>query len=253
MSDEKRNKYSCSNMPLDYTFISEEPYPYPDKDTYYWHLTDIPEKYDRYKVIHAFEKTMKIWQRAIDQISPRGEYLHLAATSTKENADFIFSFGAGTHNMHFDDGRLSVCPSPFDGELGVLAHAWSKVAVKPYGGSMHCDSSEDFSEMGIRLLTVILHEIGHIFNLGHSKNEDAIMWPYNNKDKDKLRMDDKRGLAKVLGPVKKVVYELYYMEEEKKEKKEEKDSEIDPEVGNGDCLGLSSIAILFGFLMIFLV
>lgn len=69
----------------------------------------------------------------------------------------------------------------FDGRLGVLAHAFA-----PVDGRLHLDNAEswtvDISKPtatveDIDLVSVAVHEIGHIIGLEHSNVANAIMYP----------------------------------------------------------------------------
>ncbi|KAF8358655.1 hypothetical protein PRIPAC_93650, partial [Pristionchus pacificus] len=64
---------------------------------------------------------------------------------------------------------------PFDGRGGTVAHSGY-----PPKGILHLDADEIWSmgENGIDLRQVLLHEIGHILGLRHSKSEESIMNPY---------------------------------------------------------------------------
>ncbi|XP_052480728.1 metalloendoproteinase 4-MMP-like [Gossypium raimondii] len=93
---------------------------------------------------------------------------------------------------------------PFDGILGVLAHAFS-----PENGRLHLDKDEtwavDFekvkSKAAVNLESVVTHEIGHILGLAHSSVKEAVMYPSlkPRSKKVNLKLDDVEGVQSLYG------------------------------------------------------
>ncbi|KAL1131422.1 hypothetical protein AAG570_011039 [Ranatra chinensis] len=106
------------------------------------------------------------------------------------------------------------CSYKFDGEGGVLAHAF---APRPQIDciEIHLDSSEKWNfnilpspsdhnnYEEVNLYAVLIHEIGHTLGLGHSAHKDAIMYPYYSAAKRKLGDDDEYIIQALYGQNKR--------------------------------------------------
>nr|XP_056714849.1 matrix metalloproteinase-27-like [Euleptes europaea] len=120
-------------------------------------------------------------------------------------SDIDIVFGAGItyidillFEVHTDDDA----DCPFDEEDDVLAHALSSQDGKK--AYMHFDEDEKWTKdfTGINLLSVIIHEAGHVLGLDHSDNKKAIMYKNygeTSPPNSVLHQDDIEGIQSLHG------------------------------------------------------
>ncbi|KAG8382260.1 hypothetical protein BUALT_Bualt05G0058300 [Buddleja alternifolia] len=152
------NESRINNMPNNivshYTFFPGEPKWPPTKRS----LTYSFPIDTRKDIMHPISEATKEWANVTDF---KFKYI-----KNYDQADIKISFQYRDHG----DG------APFDGPLGILAHAFA-----PNDGRLHFDGDERWVD-GVKageldLQTIGLHELGHILGLGHTSDPNAIMYP----------------------------------------------------------------------------
>jgi hypothetical protein len=94
---------------------------------------------------------------------------------------------------------------PFDGQGGQLGHAWGPGDA--WRGELHLDGDEAWSidtpaSGSADLVTQLVHELGHVLGLDHSRDQAAIMYPTfrNGEVKRALGASDIDAIQLLYGP-----------------------------------------------------
>ncbi|XP_014671820.1 PREDICTED: metalloendoproteinase 1-like [Priapulus caudatus] len=118
-----------------------------------------------------FRSALRTWLRAVNYNRRKSILTITENRNSGRKADVSISFKQRIHG----DGN------PFDGKGKVLAHAFLPFISGKWDGELHLDNEEDWDLQTLegRLMSyVILHETGHLFGLKHSKDFNAVMYPY---------------------------------------------------------------------------
>lgn len=189
----------------------------PDGEGYiYWHIVNFTAKQPKEKTILAFTRAFEIWQEAFDKIPPVGKYIKFKATDDYHKAHVtMFFMNPKTRKQVYkvsDGSKVTVVNNwPFDGPLGVLAHR------VPNSFQLHFDESEQWSDIHkweksggqwtlyVQLMAVVLHELGHMWDLDHTNVKGALMEALYDASRVIITPDDQAGLNAKWGAVKKKI------------------------------------------------
>lgn len=128
-------------------------------------VSDTLDAMTKVEIVRAFE----VWTRHVA--------LELYEVTDIDIAHIRISFLSKNHGDKY----------PFDGPMGVLAHAFY-----PRSGEVHFDNDEEFTrntERGVNLYYTAAHEFGHTFGLKHSLNKESLMSPYHRGLQSVINLD----------------------------------------------------------------
>ncbi|KAB0805087.1 hypothetical protein PPYR_02057, partial [Photinus pyralis] len=168
----------CGNEDI-LSSYSVAPYKW-EKKTIYYYLA-----YSDYRALARTREAFQTW----------GRYANLKFAYKTSGYDILITFQNLNHSMYLNPH--SACQRTLDGRGGELAHAnfptRSQTPIEihmDWGEAWYFEDSNIPPADSTSYYSVLVHEIGHALGLEHSKDEDAIMFPYITRDKRDLSVDD---------------------------------------------------------------
>lgn len=173
----------------------------------YWHLVNFPSNMRPDIVVAEFDEVFQDWQEIMNAVSPKGQYLTYESTRSLNKAHIKFVFvesGVQIQEIKCSDGqtRSFYIPHMMDGVGGILAY------VPENEHTIYFDDSENWTDVesegptGIRLFTVVLHELFHVHDLKHSEERKSVRNPYYSSEEKRVTKKDIEDLELAYGPTK---------------------------------------------------
>jgi|GEM_PF-5724345 len=182
----------------------------------YWHVANLTAKMDKYKVLFAFQTCFIKWQAAFDLIDPVGRVIELKSTDDWHQAQIRLYFlepGATSQSVTISDGSAKVISNafPFDGAMGVLAHRLHNSFDLYFDEGEQWSDIHKFEKVGndyvlyVQLWQVAMHELGHMFDIGHASDKTAIMYPTYDGEHIDIVADDLAALSEAFSKTKQEI------------------------------------------------
>lgn len=166
-----------------------------------WHIVNFTPDMPKYKAILVFQQAFERWQVKFDALPPVGRYITFKPTSVYDDAHIHLMFlepAKSEHTILREDGVTMQFTHrwPFDNMGGVVAHV-------PFDkNDIYFDEGENWADMFrwegdtlyVPLLETVLHELGHCFDLDHTKSPSDIMFPTTDEVSRDITDDSFQGL-----------------------------------------------------------
>ncbi|CAD5112527.1 DgyrCDS1738 [Dimorphilus gyrociliatus] len=149
----------------------------------------IPLKISRADVENIVDEAIGMWSNVSGLTFDKRE---CNRDNVISSTDIVVSFETKDHGDDY----------PFDGPSGVVGHAFFPGTKSQ--GRVHMDAAENYtrnSKIGLNLLQILTHELGHTLGLRHSENHGAVMAPYYKPytPNFQLSTDDIKGIQHLYG------------------------------------------------------
>lgn len=167
----------------------------------FWHIVNFTPDMEKEKIIQDFTLAFYRWQFRFDQLEPVGRSIAFKSTSNYDEAHIRLTFLKPLvldQEITRADGTVMKFQHawPFDDMGGIVAHV-------PYTETnIYFDEGENWSDMFrwdgdvlyVPLLETVLHELGHCFDLDHSKVKTDIMFATTDEVSREITDDSFQGL-----------------------------------------------------------